>query len=66
VAVGGGYVMEGSNSGLMIYNKQGEYVMGVSQKCFNNGIDPKLAFDIHNQVFYSTCGGITIKKNEAG
>ena len=51
VAVGGGYVMEGSNSGLMIYNKQGEYVMGVSQKCFNNGIDPKLAFDIHNQVF---------------
>ena len=51
VAVGGGYVMEGSNSGLIIYNKQGEFVQGVSQKCFNNGIDPKLFFDIHNQVF---------------
>jgi hypothetical protein len=51
IAVGGGYVMEGSNSGLIIYNKQGEFVQGVSQKCFNNGIDPKLFFDIHNKVF---------------
>jgi hypothetical protein len=51
VAVGGGYVMEGTNSGLMIYNKKGEFVQGVSQKCFNNGIDPKMFFDIHNKVF---------------
>ncbi|UFH47249.1 hypothetical protein LNP27_04240 [Flavobacterium galactosidilyticum] len=51
VAVGGGYVMEGTNSGLMIFNKKGEFVQGVSQKCFNDGIDPKLAFDIHNKVF---------------
>jgi len=51
VAVGGDYVMEGSNGGLLIYNKQGEFVQGVSQKCFNNGIDPKLLFDIHNKVF---------------
>ncbi len=51
IAVGGGYVLEGSNSGLIIYNKKGEFVQGVSQKCFNNGIDPKLFFDIHNKVF---------------
>ena len=51
VAVGGGFVMEGSNSGLIIYNKKGEFLQGVSQKCFNNGIDPKLFFDIHNKVF---------------
>jgi hypothetical protein len=51
VAVGGGYVLEGSNSGLLIYDKQGNFVQGVSQKCFNNGIDPKMFFDIHNKVF---------------
>jgi len=51
IAVGGGYVMEGTNSGLMIYDKKGIFVQGVSQKCFNNGIDPKLFFDIHNKVF---------------
>ena len=51
IAVGGGYVMEGSNSGIIIYNKKGEFVQGVSQKCFNNGIDPKMFFDIHNKVF---------------
>ena len=36
IAVGGGYVMEGTNSGLMIYDKKGVFVQGVSQKCFNN------------------------------
>lgn len=51
IAVGGGYVMEGTNSGLLIFNKKGEFVQGVSQKCFNDGIDPKLFFDIHNKVF---------------
>ncbi|MDP4619162.1 MAG: hypothetical protein NWS87_01455, partial [Sediminibacterium sp.] len=51
VAVGGGYVMEGTNSGLIVYDKQGNYVQGVKQSCFNNGIDPKLCFDMHNQVF---------------
>jgi hypothetical protein len=51
IAIGGGYVMEGSNSGLLIFNKQGEFVQGVSQKCFNDGIDPKMFFDIHNRVF---------------
>ncbi len=51
VAVGGGYVLEGSNSGLIIYDKKGNFIQGVSQKCFNNGIDPKMFFDIHNKVF---------------
>lgn len=51
VAIGGNYVMEGTNNGLMIYDKKGKFVQGVSQKCFNNGIDPKLFFDIHNKVF---------------
>jgi len=51
IAVGGGYVMEGSNKGLIIYTRKGEFAQGVSQKCFNNGIDPKLAFDPHNKIF---------------
>lgn len=51
IAVGGGFVLEASNSGLMIFDKKGNFVQGVSQKCFNNGIDPKLFFDIHNKVF---------------
>ena len=51
IAVGGGYILEGSNKGLIIYNKKGEFVEGVSQKCFNNGIDPKLCYDMHNKVF---------------
>ncbi len=51
IAVGGGYVLEGSNKGLIIYDKKGSFVQGVSQKCFNNGIDPKMFFDIHNNLF---------------
>lgn len=51
IAVGGGYVLHGTNNGLVIYNKKGEYQQGISQKCFSNGIDPKLFFDAHNQVF---------------
>ncbi len=51
IAVGGGYILEASNKGLIIYDKKGNFVNGVSQKCFNNGIDPKLAFDIHNSIF---------------
>lgn len=51
IAVGGGYVMEGSNSGLIIYDKKGNYLQGVSQKCFNNGIDPKMFYDVHNKIF---------------
>lgn len=51
IAVGGGYVLEGSNSGLLIFDKKGQFIQGVSQKCFNSGIDPKMFFDIHNKVF---------------
>ncbi len=51
IAVGGGYVFEGSNKGLIVYDKKGNFVQGVSQKCFNNGIDPKMFFDIHNKIF---------------
>jgi hypothetical protein len=51
IAVGGGYVLEGSNKGLLIFDKKGEFIQGVSQSCFNNGIDPKMFFGIHNKVF---------------
>jgi hypothetical protein len=51
IAVGGGYIFHGTNGGLFIYNKKGEYISGVSQKCFNDGIDPKMFFDVHNRVF---------------
>ena len=51
IAVGGGYVLHGSNSGLIIYNKKGEFVQGVGQSSFNGGIDPKLFFDPQRKVF---------------
>lgn len=51
IAVGGGYILHGTNSGLIVYDKQGSFVQGVSQKCFNDGIDPKMFYDAHNQVF---------------
>lgn len=51
IAVGGNYILHATNSGLIIYTKNGEFVQGVSQKCFKDGIDPKLFFDAHNQVF---------------
>ena len=31
IAVGGGYVLHGTNSGIIIYNKNGDFVQGVSQ-----------------------------------
>ena len=51
VAVGGGYVINATNNGILIYTKEGEFVDGVKQHCFNNGIDPKLYFDPFNKVF---------------
>ena len=36
---------------LSRYTKEGKFVQGVSQRCFNGGIDPKLFYDAHNQVF---------------
>lgn len=51
IAVGGGYVLHGTNNGLIIYDKKGNFVQGVSQSVFNGGIDPKLFFDPHNRVF---------------
>ena len=51
IAVGGGYIFHATNSGLIIYDKKGNYIDGVSQLCFNSGIDPKLLFDVHNRIF---------------
>ncbi len=51
IAVGGGFVFHGTNSGFVIYDKKGNYVDGVPQSEFNGGIDPKLFFDPHNKVF---------------
>lgn len=51
IAIGGGYVVEASNRGILIFDKKGNYINGVSQKCFNDGIDPKLYFDLHNKNF---------------
>lgn len=51
IAVGGNHVLHGTNSGLIIYTKGGEFVQGVTQQCFNGGIDPKLLYDPHNKVF---------------
>lgn len=51
IAVGGGYVLHGTNLGLTIYDKEGNFLDGASQKCFNNGIDPKMFYDFYNKVF---------------
>jgi hypothetical protein len=51
IAVGNGFVLHGTNSGLIIYDTKGNFLQGVSQKAFNDGIDPKLFFDVHNRVF---------------
>jgi tetratricopeptide (TPR) repeat protein len=51
IAVGGGFVFHGTNSGLYIYTKAGEFVSGVRQSAFNDGIDPKLFYDPHNKIF---------------
>jgi hypothetical protein len=51
IAVGGGYVLHGTNSGITIYDKQGNFVDGVPQSEFLDGIDPKMFFDPHNRIF---------------
>ena len=51
IAVGKEHVLHATNNGLIIYTKSGEFVQGVSQNCFNGGIDPKLFYDRHNGVF---------------
>lgn len=51
IAVGGDHVLHATNNGLIIYDKSGEFIQGVSQRCFNNGIDPKLFYDNHNKIF---------------
>jgi len=53
IAVGGGFVLQATNHGLIIYDKEGHWVQGVHQRVFNGdgGIDPKLFFDPINRVF---------------
>ncbi|MDR3691116.1 MAG: hypothetical protein P4L46_17175 [Fimbriimonas sp.] len=51
IAVGNGFVLHGTNGGLIIYDKKGTYVEGVPQTEFNNGIDPKLFYDVNRRVF---------------
>lgn len=51
IAVGGDHVLTATNGGLIAYDKSGEYVLGVHQRAFKNGIDPKLFFNRHSGVF---------------
>jgi hypothetical protein len=51
IAVGGGFVLHGTNNGIIIYDKNGNFVQGVPGRGFNGGIDPKMFFDPHNKVF---------------
>lgn len=51
VVVGGGYVFHATNSGFIIYDKDGGFVDGVSTRGFNGGIDPKLFYCLNNEVF---------------
>jgi len=51
ITVGGGYVLHGTNNGIIIYDKEGNFVQGVPQSGFNGGIDPKMFYDAHNGIF---------------
>ncbi|QDV09672.1 hypothetical protein Poly30_52300 [Planctomycetes bacterium Poly30] len=51
IAVGGDYVLTATNGGLIVYTRAGDYVLGVHQSAFENGIDPKVFYDRHNRVF---------------
>ncbi len=51
IAIGPKHVVHATNSGFTIFDKQGNYIDGVSQRGFENGIDPKLHFDMNNGVF---------------
>ncbi|MEZ6143488.1 MAG: hypothetical protein R3B84_23210 [Zavarzinella sp.] len=51
IAVGPKHILHGTNSGLVIYDKKGNFVQGVRQNAFNDGIDPKLYYDIHNKIY---------------
>lgn len=51
IAVGGGFVLHGTNSGLYIYDKSGKPIDGVPQRAFRDGIDPKLFYNAHTKAF---------------
>jgi len=51
IAVGGGMVLHATNAGIVIYDKKGNYIDGVSMRAFNKGIDPKLLYCIEKKTF---------------
>ena len=51
IAVGPNHVVHATNSGFTIFDKDGKFIDGVSQRGFEGGIDPKLHFDAINRVF---------------
>lgn len=51
IAVSKDYILHGTNNGMILYDKKGNFVQGVPQREFNDGIDPKLFYDPHNKIF---------------
>ena len=51
VAVSPKHVVHATNNGFTIFDKDGKFIDGVSQRGFEGGIDPKLHFDAINGVF---------------
>ncbi|MEL7496312.1 MAG: hypothetical protein AAFN77_01790 [Planctomycetota bacterium] len=51
IAVGRAHVLHGTNQGFTIYDKEGKFVDGVSQRGFKNGIDPKVFYSRQHDVF---------------
>lgn len=51
IAVGKNHVLHGTNSGFTIFDKSGKYLDGVRQNGFKGGIDPKLLYNRHHDVF---------------
>lgn len=65
VAVGGGYVMEATNSGLMIYNKKGEFVQGVSKNALMMVLIQNCLLTFTTRYFCLICGGIMTKRKQS-
>ncbi|WP_145199694.1 hypothetical protein [Planctomycetes bacterium Poly30] len=51
VAVGGGYVLALTRSGLLVYDKSGENVGGVRGRALKYGVDPRVCFQRQARAF---------------
>lgn len=51
IAVGKNHILHGTNSGLTVFDKEGNFIDGVNQNGFQGGIDPKIFYNRTHDVF---------------